>query len=61
MTTAQAIDALATTYKSSMHMEKVTRQIADIRSTVSSPLPHHILKLLIGALYFADFNYGTCA
>jgi hypothetical protein len=39
MTTAQAIDALATAYKSSMHMEKVTRQIADIRSTVRSPLP----------------------
>ncbi|KAM0859394.1 hypothetical protein ACQ4PT_047235 [Festuca glaucescens] len=32
-TTAQAIDALATAYKSSVHMEKVTRQIADIRGT----------------------------
>ncbi|CAM0951799.1 unnamed protein product [Alopecurus aequalis] len=32
-TTAQAIDALATSYKSSVHMETVTRQIADIRST----------------------------
>jgi hypothetical protein len=39
MTTTQAIDALATAYKSSVHMEKVTRQIADIRNTVSSPLP----------------------
>ncbi|CAM0909338.1 unnamed protein product [Alopecurus aequalis] len=33
MTTPQAIDALAISYKSSMHMENVTRQIADIRST----------------------------
>uniref|UniRef100_A0ACD5XSW6 Uncharacterized protein n=1 Tax=Avena sativa TaxID=4498 RepID=A0ACD5XSW6_AVESA len=32
-TTAQAIDALANAYKSSVHMEKVTRQIADIRGT----------------------------
>lgn len=31
-TTAQAIDMLAAAYKSSVHMEKVTRQIADICS-----------------------------
>ncbi|WVZ65282.1 hypothetical protein U9M48_014676 [Paspalum notatum var. saurae] len=31
MTTAQAIDTLVSSYKSSTYMEKVTRQIADIR------------------------------
>lgn len=33
MTTAQAIDALVNSYKSSVHLEKVTRQIADTRDT----------------------------
>jgi hypothetical protein len=35
MTTAQAIDTLVNSYKSSAHMEKVTRQIADMREIVS--------------------------
>ncbi|KAL5201023.1 hypothetical protein ABZP36_035377 [Zizania latifolia] len=33
MTTAQAIDTLVSSYKSSAHLEKVTRQIQDIRAT----------------------------
>ncbi|TVU46245.1 hypothetical protein EJB05_05770, partial [Eragrostis curvula] len=33
MTTAQAIDSLVNSYKSSAHLEKVTRQIAHIRET----------------------------
>ncbi|XP_062193257.1 ABC transporter G family member 1-like [Phragmites australis] len=36
MTTAQAIDVLVSSYKSSVHMEKVTRQIADIRETAGA-------------------------
>jgi hypothetical protein len=35
ITTAQAIDTLVNSYKSSAYMEKVTRQIADIREIVS--------------------------
>ncbi|KQJ90619.1 hypothetical protein BRADI_4g32850v3 [Brachypodium distachyon] len=37
-TTAQAIDALVTLYRSSGHMEKVTRQIADIRNGTGGPV-----------------------
>ena len=35
MTTAEAIDTLVNSYKASAYMEKVTRQIADIRENVS--------------------------
>jgi len=35
MTTAQAIDTLVNSYKSSAYMDKVTRQIAEIREVVS--------------------------
>jgi hypothetical protein len=35
MTTAQAIDSLVSSYKSSAHLEKVMRQIGQIRETVS--------------------------
>ena len=35
MTTAEAIDTLVNSYKASAYMEKVTRQIADIREIVS--------------------------
>lgn len=38
MTTAQAIDTLVNSYKSSAYMEKVTRQIAEIREIVSHTL-----------------------
>lgn len=34
MTTAQAIDTLVNSYKSSVHLEKVTHHIQDIRATV---------------------------
>ena len=55
-TTAENIDALAVSYKSSMHMDKGTRQIANIRSTVSSPDSTYILKLSIGVLNFANYK-----
>lgn len=55
-TTAENIDALVASYKSSVHMDKVTRQIADIRGTVSSPAFTYILKLPVGVLNFANFK-----
>jgi hypothetical protein len=54
-TTSENIDALVASYKSSVHMDKVTRQIADICGTVSRPPFTYILKLLVGVLNFANF------
>jgi hypothetical protein len=43
MTTAEAIDTLVNSYKASAYMEKVTRQIADIREIVSRTTSHSAL------------------
>ena len=50
-TTAENIDALVVSYKSSVYMDKVTRQIADIRGTVSSPAGLHV--------HFETFNWSA--
>ena len=51
MTTAQAIDTLVNSYKSSAYMDKVTRQIAGIRETVSHT--SHSANLLSRQWHFA--------